>query len=195
MYSQMSSPAPRPRTRWLKTHLLATLVLQQLQRAVLVPLLVLGALPLQVEVVVAGEGARDAVASRTTTRLQIATAARAVYLNRWKQRRLALGLRNVRKAPQRCLQYARTVADAQLLLWFHAVLRCGTWTSHSRFWCAAVEGWIVIVTGIHEEAQEDDVLDKFGDYGSVRGINMNLDRRTGFVKGCVLCMQRLPCAL
>lgn len=40
-----------------------------------------------------------------------------------------------------------------------------------------------MVTGIHEEAQEDDVLDKFGDYGSVRGINMNLDRRTGFVKG------------
>ncbi len=42
---------------------------------------------------------------------------------------------------------------------------------------------MILVTGIHEEATEDDVLDKFADYGSVRSIQVNLDRHTGFNKG------------
>jgi RNA-binding protein 8A len=46
-----------------------------------------------------------------------------------------------------------------------------------------VEGYVLFVTGINEEADEMVIQELFGEYGAIKNLHVNADHKTGFRKG------------
>lgn len=50
----------------------------------------------------------------------------------------------------------------------------------------SIEGWIIIIRNVHEEIDESDMTDKCLEFGDVKNLVMELDKRTALGKGYAL---------
>ena len=50
----------------------------------------------------------------------------------------------------------------------------------------SIEGWIVIATGLPPEAESEHIESLFAQYGNIHSMHLNVDRRTGYLKGYAL---------
>merc|ERR1740124_837717 len=50
----------------------------------------------------------------------------------------------------------------------------------------SMEGYVIFVTGLNQETQEDDLFDHFSEFGKITDTKFALERRSGFCKGYAL---------
>ncbi|CDW58247.1 RRM 1 domain containing protein [Trichuris trichiura] len=52
--------------------------------------------------------------------------------------------------------------------------------------CPSVDGWLIFVRNLSEEITEQDLKDRFIDYGRIKNINLHINRMTGYPMGTAI---------